>query len=68
MLRNDLVNWMSGHDNDTVAVSVNGFLIEVVSVTEERGQIVLGLDPDELAGTLTQIVCRQTVPDNRSDG
>ena len=66
MLRNDLVTWVSGHDNDPVVVSVQGFLIDVVSVSEERGQLVFGLDPEELAGTLKQIASGQTGPDNRS--
>jgi hypothetical protein len=55
MLRNYLITNLSQHDNDTVTVSVNGILIDVDSVTSDRGGIVLILDPRDEQSVLRQV-------------
>ncbi|MDT4994808.1 MAG: hypothetical protein QOH97_4700 [Actinoplanes sp.] len=55
MLRNYLITNLSQHDNDTVTVSVNGILIDVDSVTSDRGGIVLILDPRAEQSVLRQV-------------
>ena len=64
-MRNSLVTLASEYDNNPVAVSLEGFLIEVVSVAEQRGQIVLNLDPEELRATLRQITPGRVGSENR---
>ena len=46
MLRNDLITHLSRHDNDPVAVNVNGVLIDVDAVATEQGHLILVLNPD----------------------
>lgn len=58
MLRNDLINLVAERDNDPVAVSVNGTLIDVDSVGYQGGRLVLVLDPDGLRDVLRQIAPR----------
>lgn len=52
MLRNDLITQLSQFDNDSVTVDVKGILIDVESVTTDRGSVVLVLNPDDLCSTL----------------
>lgn len=62
MQRNDLITLLGEKDNDTVTVSLNGFLIEVDSVSCAAGHIVLILDPVEAADTLRQIAAGDPGP------
>jgi hypothetical protein len=52
MLRNDLITMLSQHDNDHVTVDVGGILVDVDSVSTDRGSIVLKLDPEELTAVI----------------
>jgi hypothetical protein len=62
MLRNDLIVKLSEKDNDSVAVTINGVLVDVESVATDRGCIVLVLDPDELQAALSQAGVRKADP------
>lgn len=57
MLRNHLMTLLSEKDNDTVAVDVNGILIDVDAVTIDRGCIVLVLNPEDMQGALGRMSC-----------
>lgn len=48
MLRNDLITRLSDHDNDTVVVRIGGILVDIESVSDDVGGIVLVLNPDDL--------------------
>jgi hypothetical protein len=50
MLRNDLINLLAQHDNDTVMVNVNGRLIDVDGVATEKGNIAIILDLEDSPG------------------
>ena len=62
MQRNDLITLLAEKDNDTVTVSVRGFLVEVSAVTDLGGHIVLILDPDEESDTLRQVIAGDPGP------
>ncbi|MEV6600615.1 hypothetical protein AB0M36_27760 [Actinoplanes sp. NPDC051346] len=62
MLRNDLIIKLSEQDNECVTVDVNGILVDVDSVAQDRGNIVLVLDPEELRATLTQVASGKPDP------
>ena len=55
MLRNDLILHLSQHDNDTVTVDVNGVLVDVDTVTTDRGSIVIVLDPEDMQNALSSV-------------
>jgi hypothetical protein len=55
VLRNDLITLLAQRNNDTVAVDVNGILIDVDAVTADRGNVVLTLNPEDLSDTVRQI-------------
>jgi hypothetical protein len=61
MLRNNLITLLAESDNDTVAVNVNGILIDVDSAAHYRGNIVLVLDPEDLRSTLKQVATGKRV-------
>lgn len=52
MLRNDLINLLSDHDNDPVVVRLGAAAVDVASVASGGGIITLVLDPDELPAAL----------------
>lgn len=60
MQRNDLITHLSRTDNDTVAVDVNGVLIEVEAVKTDRGMVVIVLNQEDLLSTLTAIADDRT--------
>lgn len=62
MLRNNLIAALSERDNDPVTVSVNGFLIDIASVSYLGGHIVLILDPEEMGDVLELIVAGDPGP------
>lgn len=47
MLRNDVITLLGEKDNDLVVVSVNGTLLDVEAVADDRGCIVLVLKEDD---------------------
>ena len=46
MLRNDLITLLGQYDNDPVTVDVHGHAVDVTNVREQRGSIVIVLDPE----------------------
>jgi hypothetical protein len=60
MLRNDLILHLSQHDNDTVTVDVNGVLVDVDTVTTDRGSIVIVLDPEDMQSVLRSVAASGT--------
>jgi hypothetical protein len=55
LLRNDLITHLSQFDNNAVAVKVDDILIDIVTITEERGCVVLVLEPEDLQGVLERL-------------
>ncbi len=60
MQRNDLITHLSRTDNDTVAVDINGVLVDVEAVTTARDRVVIVLDQEDLASTLAAIADGRT--------
>lgn len=66
MLRDDLINLLAQHDNDTVTVKVNGYLVDVVSVAMEKGSIAIVLDLEVLPKGLSDNAPAHTLAATRA--
>ena len=60
MQREDLITRLSQMEGDSVAVDVHGVLIDVETVTTDRGTVVLVVNQEDLVDILTKIADGRT--------
>lgn len=53
-LRTEMQKALKRYEHETVVVNVAGTLVEIHTVTDARGSVVIELDPEDLSSTLEQ--------------